>query len=75
MSDLKPYLVKIYGINHTVLLSDEDAAKRGLTESVSVQGAAPVANKMRTPVSPQRSRKGTRDDASVVADKVDAADD
>lgn len=74
MSDLKPYLVSIYGINHTVLLSDEDAAKRGLTESISVRGAAPVANKMRTPAS-QRSRKVTRDGASIVPDKADATDD
>jgi len=71
MSDLKPYLVKIYGINHTVLLSDADAAKRGLT----VHGAAPVANKMRAPASPPRGRKGTRDNTDTVPDKADTTDD
>lgn len=49
MSGLKEYTVKINGIPHTMLLSEEDARARGLTEqSVKAAGGkakAPAAKR------------------------------
>lgn len=48
----KPYTVEIFGIPHTVLLSDEEAEKRGLTAPPDVKpvrkGRVPE-NKAATP--------------------------
>ncbi|MDV6267070.1 hypothetical protein [Rhodococcus globerulus] len=55
----KPYTIEIHGIPHTVLLSDDEADKRGLTVKAE---SKPVATKGRQP--------GNK--AAVVADKADS---
>lgn len=47
MSDLKKYRLTLGAVEHTVLLSDDDAARYG-DRAVLVKQAAP-ANKKRTP--------------------------
>lgn len=77
MSGLKPYLVTIYGITHAVLLSDEDAKKRGLTEPTTATGKADadVQNKMRTAEHARRARKPLPRDENgeIVRDKTESA--
>jgi len=77
MSGLKPYLVTIYGITHTVLLSDADAKKRGLSQTTATDGKSSpaVQDKMRTPDVARRSKPARDDAGKTVHDKAAGGDD
>lgn len=57
MSDLKEYRLTLGCVEHTVLLSDADAARYG-GRAVPVKQAAPAANKKRTPANKAAVPKG-----------------
>lgn len=64
---VKRYTVKVNGITTTLRLSDEDAARRGLTapEPDSVQKSVPVPTKAKRPAN--KARRPSNKQAEIAA--------